>query len=268
MEQKAHQSEPLQLGLSASERVPPPPKSRSQSSLSAPKTELSSFYNSWIGGTIEILTMCLSADRVPATRLPRLHFHANERDFSSPFCLVRDYFSTVRAVSVVNSSKLTHSLWLISLCLSRISLPVFEALQWADDCLGRDYYTNLSTLSAKPSAQGASLRVCVGARVCFWPFITLSLHKRKCVCMLLHDDAFVCCVCTLCVCVYSACTCVSSMTAIFASPGSCLFPAAATMSGSLPAFISDNTALHAAKSHNEPCARGACVDCFFLVCAS
>lgn len=129
--------------------------------------------------------MCLSADRVPATRAPRLHFHANERDFSPPFCLVRDYFSTVRAVSVVNSSKLTHSLWLISLCLSRISLPVFEALQWADDCLGRDYYTNLSTLSAKPSAQGASLCVCVcvGARMCVFLAFHYTFITQEKVCV-------------------------------------------------------------------------------------
>lgn len=79
-----------------------------------------------------------------------------------PLCLLSDYFLRARAVSIVNSSKLTHLLLFISLCLSWILLPVFEALQWADDCLGPDYYTNLSTLSAKPSALGA----CVCVSVC------------------------------------------------------------------------------------------------------
>lgn len=100
----------------------------------------------------------------------------------------------------MNSSKLTHSLWLISLCLSSILLPVFEALQWADDCLGRDYYTNLSTLSAKPSAQGACVCVCV-----FLGFIAFSLHKRKslCACSSIRMQlcAYVCtCLQYLCVC--------------------------------------------------------------------
>lgn len=105
------------------------------------------------------------------------------------FCLVHDYFLTARAVSIVNSSKLTHSLWLISLCLSWILLPVFEALQWPDDCLGRDYYTNLSTLSAKPSAQGP--RVCVCVCVCF----CASLHfhytgESVCMSMSMHLCAY------------------------------------------------------------------------------
>lgn len=101
------------------------------------------FHDSWFGEeTMEILTTCLSADCVSLPReLPRLHCHANERDpflfFFFFFCLLHDYFPTARVVSAVNSSKVTHSLWLISLCLRRIRLPVFEALQWADDCLGR-----------------------------------------------------------------------------------------------------------------------------------
>lgn len=112
-----------------------------------------------------------------------------------PLCLVSDYFLTVWAVSIVNSSKLTHSLF-ISLCLSWISLPVFEALQWADDCLGRDYYTNLSTLSAKPSAQGACVCVCVCFQtslhiiekvmmrsvVCEYAFSVVVFIERSCVC--------------------------------------------------------------------------------------
>lgn len=81
------------------------------------------------------------------------------------------------AQSIMNLFKLSHSLWLISLCLSRILLPVFRALQWADDCLGWDYYTNLSTalcqaLSPRPSP---CLSVCV-----FLGFITFSLHNRIC----------------------------------------------------------------------------------------
>lgn len=128
--------------------------------------------------------MCLSVNLVLQHELPNYIF-MQMSGFS--FCLVHDYFLTARAVSIVNSSKLTHSLWLISLCLSWILLPVFEALQWPDDCLGRDYYTNLSTLSAKPSAQGPCVCVCMCVFLCF---ITLSLHRRKC--LYVHKYAFVC----------------------------------------------------------------------------
>lgn len=87
---------------------------------------------------MEILTARLSADRVSLPRqLPRPHCHANERDAFPFSCLLHDYFPTARVVRAVDSSRVTHSLWLISLCLRRIRLPAFEALQWADDCLGR-----------------------------------------------------------------------------------------------------------------------------------
>lgn len=102
----------------------------------------------------------------------KIHFHANEWIF---FFVLHTIISW--AVSSVNSSRLTHSLWLISLCLSWILLPVFEALQWADDCLGRDYYTNLSTLFCQALSPG---RLCLC--VCF--LVSLHFHyTRESVCM-------------------------------------------------------------------------------------
>lgn len=138
----------------------------------------------------------------------------------------------------MNSSKLTHSLWLISLCLSWILLPVFEALQWADDCLGRDYYTNLSTLLCQALSPG---RLCV-----FLGFITISLHKRKCLCACSSMSMHLCIYVDMCPQYICSCTCVcvSSITVIFPSHGRLFFPVAVTVSGLLPTFITD-TALHA-----------------------
>lgn len=137
------------------------------------------------------------------------------------------------AVSSVNSSKVTHSLWLISLCLSWILLPVFEALQWADDCLGRDYYTNLSTLLCQALSPG---RLCVSVCV-FQGFITLSLHKRKCqlgcFSMSIH-------LCTY-ICLYMyVIMCVSSITVIFFTTASLLFLPFVTIPGLLD-FITEMT---------------------------
>lgn len=149
----------------------------------------------------------------------KIHFHANQWIFY-------DYFLTVWAVSIVNSSKLTHSLWLISLCLSWILLPVFEALQWADDCLGRDYYTNLSTLLCQALSPGR-LCVCV-----FLGFITLPLRERKCLCACSSMSMHLCTYVYMCL-LYTyirvyACKCVSFITVIFSSHGSLLFPVALT----------------------------------------
>lgn len=107
----------------------------------------------------------------------------------------------VCAVSIVNSSKMSHSLWLISLCLSWILLPVFEALQWADDCLGRDYYTNLSTLLCQAFSSG---RAHTRVYVCVW--VSLHFHyTRQNVCLYappwecILSMLYVCAVYTFCV---------------------------------------------------------------------
>lgn len=138
-----------------------------------------------------------------------------------------------RAVSSVNSSKVTHSLWLISLCLSWILLPVFEALQWADDCLGRDYYTNLSTLLCQALSPG---RLCVSVCV-FQGFITLSLHKRKCQLGCFSMSIHLCTY--MCLYMYVI-MCVSSITVIFFSTASLLFLLFVTIPGLLD-FITETT---------------------------
>ena len=113
------------------------------------------------------------------------------------FCLACYYFLTLRAVSIVSSSRLTHSLWLISLCLSWILLPAFEALQWADDCLGRDYYTNLSTLLCQTLSPGrltvcVCVCVCLCVCVCVCVFLGFITQEKVSVCMLLCQYAVVC----------------------------------------------------------------------------
>lgn len=137
------------------------------------------------------------------------------------------------AVSSVNSSKVTHSLWLISLCLSWILLPVFEALQWADDCLGRDYYTNLSTLLCQALSPG---RLCVSVCV-FQGFITLSLHKRKCQLGCFSMSIHLCTY--MCLYMYVI-MCVSSITVIFFTTASLLFLPFVTIPGLLD-FITEMT---------------------------
>lgn len=117
------------------------------------------------------------------------------------------------AVSIVNSSKLTHLLWLISLCLSWILLPVSEALQWADDCLGRDYYTNLSTLLCQALSLGRAC-VCVCVSGCHYTFNT---QEKTSMCMLHYEYTFV----YLCFYVSAAVyMCLSSINVIFSSHSS------------------------------------------------
>lgn len=124
-------------------------------------------YNLCIQSTIKMLKICLSF-----TQHTKVHFFSHFYVFFL-FFVFFPYIPS-RAVSSVNSSKVTHSLWLISLCLSWILLPVFEALQWADDCLGRDYYTNLSTLLCQALSPG---RLCVSVCVCFR--VSLRFHYTR-----------------------------------------------------------------------------------------
>lgn len=144
------------------------------------------------------------------------------------------------AVSSVNSSKVTHSLWLISLCLSWILLPVFEALQWVDDCLGRDYYTNLSTLLCQALSPG---RLCVSVCVCFR--VSLHFHYTRenvsldvSLWVSIYVLIFICvCYMYVIMCVF---VCVSSITVIFFSTASLLFLLFVTVPGLLD-FITNTT---------------------------
>lgn len=184
-------------------------------------------YNLCIQSTIKMLKICLSF-----TQHTKVHFFPIFMCFFSFFFLFFPYIPSW-AVSSVNSSKVTHSLWLISLCLSWILLPVFEALQWADDCLGRDYYTNLSTLLCQALSPG---RLCVSVCV-FQGFITLSLHKRKCQLGCFSMSIHLCTY--MCLYMYVI-MCVSSITVIFFTTASLLFLPFVTIPGLLD-FITEMT---------------------------
>ena len=130
-------------------------------------------HNSQIHSTIKILTISLGWTLFHSMLSSQNTFSYIFKSTGFFWSFLWLFFDCVNR-RIVNSSKLTHSLWLISLCLSWILLPVFEALQWADDCLGQNYYTNLSTLHCQALSPG---RLCV-----FLGFIIVSLHRRYCLC--------------------------------------------------------------------------------------
>ena len=166
------------------------------------------------------------------------------------FCLACYHFLTLWAVSIVSSSRLTHSLWLISLCLSWILLPAFEALQWADDCLGRDYYTNLSTLLCQTLSPGrltVCVCVCVSVCVCVCVYVSRFHYTGESVCVPAPLSVCSCVpmsvwVCSICVFTVHACVGVPLQ---WSAPPR-LFPVAVAVSGFLPTFITA-AAQHTAK---------------------